>query len=203
MGRRASGPERNGAATLTAQDWTEAALRLIAERGLNGLTIDALAKRLRATKGSFYWHFRGRADLLSSALTRWETRSTAETIKTLRAIGDPRRRLQTILSAASQAPPARSLYVALSEATYDKTVRAALHRVGKTRIEELQCAYRDLGLPAGKAKSMSVLVYAAYRGLLQLAREAPDALPEDWAEYGDEVKRVMIPGMKPRRRVKR
>lgn len=202
MRRKASGPARNGEPTLTAEDWAEAALHLIAERGLNGLTIDALARRLGATKGSFYWHFAGRADLLSAALRRWETRSTAETITALRAIGDPRRRLQTMLDAASQAPRARSLYVALAEATHDKTVRAALQRVGTTRIVNLECAYIDLGLPAAYAKTIAVLAYAAYRGLLQLAREAPDALPKDWAAYAAEVRRAMIPktGGKRKRR---
>jgi AcrR family transcriptional regulator len=193
MTRRASGPARNGEPTLTAEDWAEAALHLIAERGLNGLTIDALAKRLGATKGSFYWHFGGRADLLSAALRRWERRSTAETITAQRAIGDPRQRLQTMLGAASQAPPSRSLYVALAEATHDKTVRAALHRVGAARIEALECAYAEMGLKAAHAKTMAVLAYAAYRGLLQLARETPDALPKDWAAYAAEVKRAMIP----------
>ena len=193
MTRRASGPARNGEPTLTAEDWAEAALHLISERGLNGLTIDALARRLRATKGSFYWHFGGRAELLKAALRRWERRSTAETITALRAIGDPRRRLETMLDAASQAPRARSLYVALAEATHDAMVRAALERVGTSRIVNLECAYVDLGLPAVRAKTIAVLSYAAYRGLLQLAREAPDSLPKDWVSYAAEVKRAFIP----------
>jgi AcrR family transcriptional regulator len=200
MTRRASGPARNGEPTLTAEDWAEAALHLIAERGLNRLTIDALARRLGATKGSFYWHFRGRADLLSAALRRWEQRSTAETISALRAINDPRRRLQTILDAAAQAPRARSLYVALAEASQDKMVRTALHRVGAARIRNLEFAYIDLGLPSVKAKAMAVLAYAAYRGLLQLAREAPEALPKDWAAYAAEVKRAFIPEARRGRR---
>ncbi|MEM7054744.1 MAG: TetR/AcrR family transcriptional regulator, partial [Pseudomonadota bacterium] len=39
---------------LTAEDWEQAALDLIAEKGINGLGIEPLARRLGITKGSFY-----------------------------------------------------------------------------------------------------------------------------------------------------
>ena len=50
-------PPGCGEPTLTAADWAEAALQLIAEKGLGALTVSALAARLGVTKGSFYWHF--------------------------------------------------------------------------------------------------------------------------------------------------
>jgi hypothetical protein len=98
-----------------------------------------------------------------------------------------------MLDASSQAPRAKSLYVALALAAENKEVRAVLNRVASTRIENLQCAYADLGLPAAQAKTTAVLAYAAYRGLLQLAHEAPESLPKDWVAYGAEVRRAMIP----------
>lgn len=203
MTRKASGPTRKGEATLTAADWAESALHLIAERGLSGLTINALARRLGATKGSFYWHFSGRTQLLKAALRRWEQRSTAETITALRAIDDPRRRLQTMLDAASQAPRARSLYVALALAAENEEVRAVLNRVASTRIANLECCYGEMGMSKAEAKTAAVLAYAAYRGLVQLASEAPDALPNDWAAYATEVRRALIPEAGAKRGAKR
>jgi len=199
VARKASGPSRNGEPTLTAADWVEAALHLIAERGLGGLTIDALARRLDATKGSFYWHFKGRAELLAAALQRWEQRSTAETIRALEAIGDPRHRLQTMLDAASQPPRSRSLYVALAEAAEDKTVGAMLNRVASARIANLERCYIGLGLSPALAKSNAVLAYASYRGLLQLAHEAPAALPQDWSSYASVIREALIPAARTRR----
>src|SRR5262249_19046036 len=46
MARTGTGPERRGEPTLTASDWAEAALQLIAEKGLSALTVSALASRL-------------------------------------------------------------------------------------------------------------------------------------------------------------
>jgi AcrR family transcriptional regulator len=76
MARKGTGAKRLNEPTLTATDWAEAALQLIAEAGLGALTVKALAARLGVTKGSFYWHFRGRSELLAAALNRWEQRAT-------------------------------------------------------------------------------------------------------------------------------
>jgi AcrR family transcriptional regulator len=193
MASRGTGAPRLGAPTLTASDWAEAALQLIAEAGLRALTVSALASRLGVTKGSFYWHFNGRAELLSAALARWEERATTEAIKGLDAVPDYRRRLALMLDAAAQAPRARSLYAALAEAAEDPLVRQVLNRVASARVAYLELCYRSLGVPATAARSHAVFAYAAYRGLLQLAHEAPAALPGDWSLYAGLLKAALLP----------
>jgi AcrR family transcriptional regulator len=187
-----TGKPRLGEPTLTASDWAEAALQLIAEKGLRALTIGALASRLQVTKGSFYWHFQGRSDLVAAALARWE-RVTTETIQALDAVADHRRRLELILDAASQPPRARSLYAALAEAGEDAVVRRVLNRVASLRIEYLEVCYRALGVNASEARAHAVFAYAAYRGLLQLAHEAPASLPADWTGYAALTRRTFVP----------
>jgi AcrR family transcriptional regulator len=192
MAQTRTGKARLGEPTLTTSDWAQAALQLIAEKGLGALTITALAARLGATKGSFYWHFKGRDELLAAALARWE-HSVVETIRGLDAIPDHRRRLELILDAASQPPRSRSLYAALAEAAEDPVVRKVLQRVASLRIDYLELCYRGLGLAAASAKAHAVLAYAAYRGLLQLAHEAPGSLPAEWASYAALSRRTFLP----------
>jgi len=193
MARKGSGKERLGEPTLTASDWAEAALHLIAEKGLRALTVGALATRLGVTKGSFYWHFHSRAELLAAALARWEQRATTDAMRGLDAVTDDRRRLELMLDAASQPPRSRSLYAALAEAAADPVVRRVLDRVASARIAYLQRCYTNLGFSPALAKSYAVVAYAAYRGLLQLAHEAPAALPTDWSSYADVTRTVLIP----------
>jgi AcrR family transcriptional regulator len=193
--RKGTGAKRLGEPTLTAADWAEAALQLIAEAGLAALTIDALATRLGVTKGSFYWHFRGRSDLLAAALDRWEQRATGEAIKGLGAVPDPRRRLELMLDAASQPPRSRSLYAALAEAAEDPLVRQTLNRVASARIAYLESCYREIGLAQRQARAKALLAYAAYRGLLQLAHEAPSALLKDWSAYPAVVREAFVPAL--------
>jgi AcrR family transcriptional regulator len=199
MARTATGTTRLGEPTLTAADWAEAALQLIAEAGLNALTIDALATRLGVTKGSFYWHFGSRSALLAAALDRWEERATRENIKGLEAVPDARTRLELMLDASSQPPRARSLYAALAEAGHDPVVRQVLNRVAASRIAYLETCYRELGLPAAQARARALLAYAAYRGLLQLAHEAPSALPKEWSAYPPLVRDALLPPRRAKR----
>jgi AcrR family transcriptional regulator len=168
-------------------------LQLIAEKGLRALTVNALAKRLGVTKGSFYWHFQGRSDLVSAALTHWEGRATTDAMRGLDAVNDHRLRLELMLDAASRPPRSRSLYAALAEAAEDPTVRRILNRVASARIAYLEASYHKLGFPPQLARTYAVLAYAAYRGLLQLAHEAPESLPTDWASYSDVVRQALIP----------
>ena len=187
MARKGTGAKRLDEPTLTATDWAEAALHLIAEAGLGALTVDALAARLGVTKGSFYWHFNGRSELLAAALARWEQRATTEAIAGLSAVTDARQRLYLMLEATTKAPRSRSLYAALAEAAEDPIVRRVLNRVASARIEYLEACYRELGLAQPRAKAKAVFAYAAYRGLLQLAHEAPAVLPTDWSSYAVAV----------------
>ena len=204
MARKGTGPKRLDEPTLTAADWTEGALQLIAEAGLGALTIEALAARLGVTKGSFYWHFKGRSELLAGALSRWEQRATTEAIAGLSAVSDTGKRLHLMLDATTQPPRSRSLYAALAEAAEDPMVRRVLNRVASVRIEYLEACYRKLGHALPQAKAKAVFAYAAYRGLLQLAHEAPAVLPADWASYSALVLEALGPvprtKLRPQRR---
>ena len=41
---------------------------------MDAVRVEVLARDLRVSKGSFYWHFRDRQDLLDKALAEWERR---------------------------------------------------------------------------------------------------------------------------------
>src|SRR3546814_8458026 len=59
-----STPTARGTGRLSAEDWAQAALDLIAEQGVSAVAVEPLARRLGVTKGSFYWHFPSREALL-------------------------------------------------------------------------------------------------------------------------------------------
>jgi AcrR family transcriptional regulator len=62
---------------LGRRHWIDEARRLFVEKGVAAVKIDALARRLHVTRGSFYWHFEGRDDLLAALLADWQERATA------------------------------------------------------------------------------------------------------------------------------
>lgn len=57
--------------SLTREDWISGAWDMLGERGMDGVRVEPLARRLGVTKGSFYWHFKDRGELLEALLSRW------------------------------------------------------------------------------------------------------------------------------------
>ncbi len=70
-------------ASLTADDWTRAALNMLIEQGIQAVQITALARHLGVTRGSFYWHFNSREALLDALLDQWRARNTGVMVEAL------------------------------------------------------------------------------------------------------------------------
>ncbi|MEQ8404964.1 MAG: TetR/AcrR family transcriptional regulator [Oceanicaulis sp.] len=61
----------------TRADWLEAAKKIFIDTGVEDVKVDVIAKRMKITRGSFYWHFKGREDLLNALLEDWTARNIA------------------------------------------------------------------------------------------------------------------------------
>src|SRR6266480_8135100 len=80
---------------LSVSDWMRVARLALLHSGPDGVRVEPLARSLGVTKGSFYWHFRDRRDLLEQLLVEWER----ETDLLTSALGDadPLGRLPAII----------------------------------------------------------------------------------------------------------
>lgn len=63
---------------LTREDWIAVARKALIASGVDDVKVDVLARRLRVTRGSFYWHFKNRQELLDALLTDWEANNRRE-----------------------------------------------------------------------------------------------------------------------------
>lgn len=70
---------------LSPEDWLDAARRVLIRSGINAVKVDGLARDLNVTRGSFYWHFVDRADLLDRLLTSWVGHNTGPFMRVLEA----------------------------------------------------------------------------------------------------------------------
>src|SRR5271156_4146063 len=57
---------------LQPDDWIRAAFARLSTEGIESVRIELLARDLGVSKGSFYWHFQDREELLAKMLDRWE-----------------------------------------------------------------------------------------------------------------------------------
>ena len=159
---------RAGKRLLTKQDWIRAALDAMAEGGVAAVAVDRLAKTLGATRGSFYWHFKDRRELIEAALEQWERENTTELIPDAEAIGDPVERLRYLFREVYERP-VDAIELALASAADEPLVGPASARVTRTRRDFLRRIFTDLGLPDEEADDRAWLAYAFYIGHHQLA----------------------------------
>jgi AcrR family transcriptional regulator len=191
-------PPRRGRAhtRLSAADWERAALEMIAQEGVGALAVEALARRLGVTKGSFYWHFKNRETLLQAALNRWEADDDAELQHHIGTTGDaPRRRLGALFRWVSGEAQAHRIYAALLQALDHPLVRPTMMRVSQRRMDFLETAFREAGLDQDAARHRARLTYAAYVGFLQLnlTLELPHLSHEQYEAYVEHVIATLVP----------
>jgi AcrR family transcriptional regulator len=63
---------------FTREIWIANARKQLVEEGIGDVKVDRLAQKMKVTRGSFYWHFVNREDLLDALLNDWETRNYFE-----------------------------------------------------------------------------------------------------------------------------
>ena len=183
---------RRGIPTRTAGDWEEAALDIIAGRGIDALSIPELARKLGVTKGSFYWHFSSLQDLVTRAVKRWEANDLA-TLEQVRQVKDPVERLRTLFAEAMAAERAHGLYVALS-LSGSRRVASSLKRVSERRVRLLVESYRELGMNGDDAHRQALLTYSIYIGGVHLRKSNVPWLraDSDFSNYVDHAGRVLV-----------
>ena len=191
----ASSLEKGERATLSAADWERAALELIAEKGVQALAVEPLARRMGITKGSFYWHFSSRESLLEQALQRWEAHDSRNLNKSLGEIDHPRDRLISFFRRVGKEKLTHEVYSELCAAAGHPQVAPVLERIANRRMEHLSAAFREMGFPEAQARHQARLTYSVYLGYLQLQRQhqAPHMTGDEFDAYIEHVISTLIP----------
>jgi AcrR family transcriptional regulator len=182
---------------LSAQDWADAALETIGTHGIEGVAVEALARELGVTKGSFYWHFANREALIVAALDLWEARETDTVLERVVQETDPRARIKRLITEVNASRRASRVYMALANATTPAFVHETVERVSQRRFDFIADCYRALGLPAATARQWALMTFSVFLGSLQLRRELPGEWPAaDSPEFGDYL-RFLIANLVP------
>ena len=189
-------PGSRAARGLAREDWLRAAVSAMAEGGVRRIAVEPLARTLGATKGSFYWHFRDRDDLVLAALDHWEVQQTDSVIEGLDRLTDPRERLRhlllEILTRLSTRPDPSVALAGDSE----EPVRRALERVTARRVRYVAEQVEAAGVATDEAARRALLAYTSYLGFATLARSAPAVLPVEGGvpAYVETVLDALLPG---------
>ncbi len=145
--------------SLTKDDWLRAGMGLLRTRGVGGVRVLTLAKNLRVSRGSFYWHFEDRQDLLDSMLDWWDRELTDAVIEHANAVrGGAEKRL--LLAAEGIVANGLSRYdpAIRSWAEGDKKAAKVLRRVIRKRVDYISGLFEEAGFPPGEARGRGDLL---------------------------------------------
>jgi AcrR family transcriptional regulator len=173
----------SGQRRLTRDDWVNAALEAIADGGLAAVAVEPLAVGLGATKGSFYWHFKSRDNLLSAAIERWEKETTTDVVAEITAAQDaPADQFRRLVVRVIERAERDRVGPALLASAAHPAVAPALERVTAARLRVIATVFHRLGFSAAEARRRALLAYSAYLGHGQLAHSTPRVLPRTKTE---------------------
>ncbi|MBP8214945.1 MAG: TetR/AcrR family transcriptional regulator [Propionivibrio sp.] len=165
-------------AQLDRSGWIDGAIEALADEGLSGMRVEALAKRFGVTKGSFYWHFRDRQDLFDAMLQTWKDGRIRD-IDKQRAMpaGNESEQLQQIIEIYSANRNRKGISIELAVrdwARRDPQASAVVEEVDTYRLESACKLFVATGLSDSEAKSRSLLLYAYVFGQSLMAYDRFD-----------------------------
>ena len=160
---------------LTKLDWIRAAFRALTKGGPQAIKAETIARDLKVSKGSFYWHFKDVPSLRLAMIGHWQQAATGAVIEALEDSNTPAEtrlhRLMTLATSDQVTPYGGPMAEAAIRdwARYDNMVQTAVSDVDQQRINYVKDLFVELRHSEMNAQSNANLLYGALIGLLQLS----------------------------------
>lgn len=151
-------------AQLTPHDWIAEATELLVHKSIDAVRIDVLAKQMGVSRGSFYWHFSDREDLLRRVLMTWQEAQTEQIISRYRKQGvEAQALIQELVELpfhGRAAMKGSSVELAIRAwARRDDTARMVVDAVDAKRLSYIEACFGSLGFEAEEARARAFTLY--------------------------------------------
>ncbi len=160
---------------LQRVDWLHRALEIFVTEGIDAVRITRLADELGVTRGSFYWHFANREDLIDALVEFWQGKNTpaiADAVADARSLAGGIFRFFEIYIDATSFDP--RLDLAIREwSRRSEQIRALLDHEDNARIEALRAFFTRFGFPMPAALVRARVLYYAQIGFYALEVQEP------------------------------
>lgn len=168
VGRVAKARNDAKGSSLGVDDWIAAANDLLVSENIRGVQVSALCLKLKVTKGSFYWHFSGRQDLLRALLNSWRRRMTLNVANKLgRLTNGAVSTLRALLTLPRKTFSAAGAAIEMSIRDWgrrDKLAHDVLKEVDEIRLRSFEQSFQRLGFSPREARLRGYIAYAIMMG---------------------------------------
>lgn len=164
---------RQSASQLDRRDWIAAGIEILSTKGVEAVRVEALARRLGISKGSFYWHFKDRQDLQDAILEEWEARQSDWNTEG-EGVANPVERWARLFELFAKRDYARLEMAISSWARQDGNVARRVADADQKRLAYLSRVFREIGFTAGQAAEWANAAMFLYLGWMdRMTRGVP------------------------------
>ena len=156
--------------------WVAAGLEALRKGGVAAVRVERLAEDLKITKGSFYWHFRDRGELLQALLDFWAREMTEAEFERVQAVkGGLAARLRTLAEDVLEKGMGRYDPAVRAWARVDRKVASAVAQVDRRRVKALTVLFEEGGFAPAEARTRARLFYTFLLGEPQVRAPARES----------------------------
>lgn len=176
-------PAKQARKNLSREAWVAAARKVLEKRGIAEVKIDGLAKKLRVTRGSFYFHFKSQNDLHEALLDEWRTANCAPFLALQARHYDDGLQLfsDAVHVWVDEAPFSPALDLAIRD--WSRTSAALTREVEESdalRLELLTDAFLKMGYPSDESIVRARITYFHQIGQYALSFKEPRDIREQY-----------------------
>jgi AcrR family transcriptional regulator len=171
-------------------EWVRAAAAALAQGGVDAVRVEALARELTITKGSFYWHFADRGALLEALLEQWEAGSRA-LLEQARSGGSPEERVATFFRGIVRAGGGVTDAEIFAWARRERSVAERVSAVERERLGFLKEQLSQMGVSLLDAHRRAEAGYLAALAWIERAGRTP-WMKSDYAAFINDVFRLLL-----------
>lgn len=165
------------ATRLSQIDWIQAGFRALTVNGPQAVKAEVIARDLKVSKGSFYWHFENMPAFRDAMLAHWVALATDAVMADVDAQhADPKEQLRVLTKAMTTdiSKPYGGMLVesAIRDwGRFDSAVSKVVGEVEDTRLKYLAGLFRRAGASATISRRYANIIYSALIGLEYLSHE--------------------------------
>ncbi|MBI5618385.1 MAG: TetR/AcrR family transcriptional regulator [Gammaproteobacteria bacterium] len=135
--------ETSSKKSFDRDSWLKKALDVLFSHGISHVKVEVLARELDVTKGSFYWHFKNRDDLLHGMVDWWRDQQIQFLTRLdLQRIDDPAGLIKSVIAFTHHTDDSRHDVAMREFARFDTYAAAAVAEVDQRRVDYLATLFR-------------------------------------------------------------
>ena len=159
---------------LSAQDWVDQGLKALANSGFTALKAEPLAKALRVSRGSFYWHFADIAAFHAAVLARWHEVAAEQIIANVEAASGNGNPLAVLLRRvfAERLQLERAVR---TWASVNPAARTSVSAIDRRRLGYVEGLLTQSGLSPDIARARAQILYWTFLGFALSDQPLPKA----------------------------